>query len=292
MSIILITLVVSFILAFSLGIGLGFFRERFKVVRDPKIERIREALPGANCGACGFPGCDAYAEAVGKEETTPDRCSVGGTATAKALAEILGISIEAEDKVVVLMCQGTKDRAPEKGEYVGIKTCAAVKLSAGGTKLCAWGCYGFGDCERACPFDAIHVGGDGIPHVDYEKCTGCGKCVTACPQKVLSLVPRNRTGSVPLCSNRNPIKAMVRKTCSVGCFKCELCVRSCPEKAIQMVNGLPVVDYTKCKSHAVCVAKCPTHVFKLLEKGVFTEGEEMPSVEEAVLSGTVSKDTK
>lgn len=292
MSIIFVTLAVSFILAFILGIGLGFFREKFNVPRDKKTEQIRAALPGANCGACGFPGCDAYAEAVGKEETTPDRCSVGGTATAKALAEILGVTIEAEDKVVVLMCQGTKDRAPEKAEYVGIKTCAAVKLSAGGIKLCAWGCYGFGDCERACPFDAIHVGGDGIPHVDYEKCTGCGKCVTACPQKVLSLVPRNRTGSIPLCSNRNPIKAMVRKTCSVGCFKCELCVRSCPEKAIHMENGLPVVDYTKCKSHAVCVAKCPTHVFKLLEKGVFTEGEEMPSGEEPVLSETASKDTR
>ena len=282
MTIILITLVVSVLLAFVIGTGLGFFKEKFRVNRDPKIDRIREALPGANCGACGYPGCDAYAEAVGIEETTPDKCTVGGSSVAKSLAEILGISIAAEDKVAVLMCQGTKERAPEKGRYVGIKTCGAAKLSAGGTKLCAWGCYGFGDCERSCPFDAIHVWEDGIPHVDYGKCTGCGKCVLACPQKILSLIPKTRVGSVPLCSNRNVIKAMVRKTCTVGCFKCEICVKNCPEKAIHMENGLPVVDYSICKSHGVCVIKCPSHVFKLYENGVFVPETKVEAAKEPV----------
>ncbi len=272
MSIILITLAVSVLLAFVLGLGLGFFREKFRVDRDPIIDRIREVLPGANCGACGYPGCDAYAEAVGLEETTPDRCTVGGSAVARSLADILGIVVSAEDKVAVLMCQGTRERAPEKGRYVGIRTCAAAKLSAGGTKLCAWGCYGFGDCERVCPFDAIHVGPDGIPHVDYDKCTGCGKCIAACPQKILSLIPRNRVGAIALCSNRNVIKAMVRKTCAVGCFKCEICVRNCPEKAIRMEDGLPVVDYALCTSCNTCVEKCPTNVFKLYERDVFPLG--------------------
>ncbi len=276
MSIILITLAVSAILAFAIGLGLGFFREKFKVERDPKVDRIRAALPGANCGACGFPGCDAYADAVFKGEAAPDKCTSGGKKTAEELALILGVTVDAEDKVAVLMCQGTRDKAPEKGEYVGIRTCAAAKLSAGGTKLCAWGCLGFGDCECACPFDAIHVGPDGIPHVDYEKCTGCGQCVKACPQRILTLVPKSRKGAVALCSNRNVIKAMVRKTCTVGCFKCELCVKSCPQKAIRMENGTPVVDYSLCDSCNVCVEKCPDKVFKLLERGVFVAIEPAP----------------
>ena len=270
MSIIIITLVVSVVLAFAIGLGLGFFQEKFKVERDPKIDKIKAALPGANCGACGFPGCDAYANAVFKGED-PSKCTSGGKKTAEDLAAILGVAVTVVDKVAVLLCQGTRERAPEKGDYVGIKTCTAAKLSAGGTKLCAWGCLSYGDCESVCAFDAIHVRPDGIPHVDFDNCTGCGQCVKACPQKILTLVPKDRKGAVALCSNRNVIKAMVRKTCSVGCFKCELCVKSCPQKAIKMENGTPVVDYSLCDSCNVCVEKCPSKVFKLLEKGVFDE---------------------
>ena len=131
MSIIIITLVVSVILAFGIGLGLGFFQEKFKVDRDPKIDQIRAALPGANCGACGFPGCDAYANAVFKGED-PGKCTSGGKKTAEDLAAILGVTVSVEDKIAVLLCQGTKDRAPAKGEYVGIKTCGAAKLSAAG----------------------------------------------------------------------------------------------------------------------------------------------------------------
>jgi Na+-translocating ferredoxin:NAD+ oxidoreductase RNF subunit RnfB len=264
MSIILITLSVSAVLAFLIGIGLGFFQEKFKVERDPKIDQIRAALPGANCGACGFPGCDAYAEAVCGGHAAADKCAVGGSAAAKTLADILGIAVSAEDKIAILLCQGTREKAPEKGRYVGIRSCGAAKISAGGIKLCAWGCYGYGDCERICPFDAIHVGEDGIPHVDPQKCTGCGKCAGACPQKTLSLVPRSRQGSIPLCSNRNVIKAMVRKTCSIGCFKCELCVKNCPSQAIRFENNLPIVDYGLCTSCNTCVTKCPTKVLNLL----------------------------
>jgi Na+-translocating ferredoxin:NAD+ oxidoreductase RNF subunit RnfB len=266
MSIILVTLIVSLALAFIIGTGLGFFQQKFRVERDPKIDQIREALPGANCGACGFPGCDSYAEAVAVSGEAPNKCSVGGSRVALILAEILGVSVSAEDQVAVLMCQGAADKAPKKGRYVGIPSCIAAKISAGGTKLCTWGCYGYGDCESACPFDAIHVGEDGLPRIDDKKCTGCGKCASACPQKIIALFPREQQRVLPLCSNRNVIKAMIRRTCTVGCFKCELCVKNCPAKAIHFENQLPVVDYSLCTSCSICVTKCPAKAFGLIRR--------------------------
>jgi Na+-translocating ferredoxin:NAD+ oxidoreductase RNF subunit RnfB len=258
-------LIVSAVLAFIIGVGLGFFQEKFKVERDPRIDRIRAALPGANCGACGFPGCDSYAEAVAGGEA-PNKCSVGGSKTAIVLAEILGVSVSAEDMTAVLMCQGTLEKAPKKGHYVGIPSCAAAKISAGGTKLCAWGCLGYGDCAAACAFGALSVGQDGLPRIDEAKCTGCGKCAAACPQRIIALLPRKRQRVLPLCSNRNVIKAMVRKTCIAGCFKCELCVKNCSAQAIRLENQIPVVDYSKCTSCNTCVTKCPSKAFSLIRK--------------------------
>jgi Na+-translocating ferredoxin:NAD+ oxidoreductase subunit B len=278
-SIVLITAIFAVVLAFALGVSLGFFREFFKVERDPMIDKVRAALPGANCGACGFPGCDGYATAVAGRTTEVTRCSVGGKATAEALASLMGVTAVAEDIVAVLACQGSKDHAPLKGEYVGVKTCRAAKLSAGGTKLCAWGCLGYGDCTLVCQFDALHMGDDGLPHVDYDKCTGCGKCIAECPQMILKRVTKQRVGSMVVCSNRNTVKAMVMKTCKVGCIKCEICVKNCPEKCITMVNGIPVTDYAKCTSCGVCVQKCPTKVYKMLEYDVIvgkTIGQKRP----------------
>ena len=266
MSIIVVTLIVSAALAFIIGVGLGFFQQKFKVERDPRIDQIREALPGANCGACGFPGCDAYAEAVAGGGEEPNKCTVGGSKTAIVLAEILGVSVSAEDLTAVLMCQGTLDKAPKKGHYVGIPSCTAAKLSAGGTKLCSWGCLGYGDCATVCAFDAIRIDKDGLPRIDEKKCTGCGTCAAACPQRIIALLPRRRQRVLPLCSNRNTVRAMVRKTCTIGCFKCELCVKNCASKAIRMEKQLPVVDYSLCTSCNTCVTKCPTKAFCLLRK--------------------------
>jgi ferredoxin len=189
-------------------------------------------------------------------------------ACASALAAIMGVNAQGEDVVAVLACQGTKQHAPLKGEYIGVRTCRGAKISAGGTKLCAWGCMGYGDCVAVCQFDALHMEDDGLPHVDFDKCTGCGKCIAECPQQILQKVPKDRIGSIVVCSNHNPLKAMVMKTCKVGCIKCEICVKNCPEKCISMVNGIPIVDYAKCTSCGVCVAKCPTKVFKMLQYDV------------------------
>jgi len=289
MSIVLITAGFAVVLSMALGIALGFFQDFFHVDTDPLAGQVRAALPGANCGACGFPGCDGYAAAVASRSTEVTRCSPGGKTVAAALGAIMGVSASAEDIVPVLACQGTRDKAPLKGDYVGVQSCRAAKIAVGGTKLCAWGCLGFGDCVAACQFDAIHMQDDGLPHVDYDKCVGCGLCIAACPQGILLKVPKDRIGSVVVCSNHNPIKANVMKTCKVGCIKCEICVKNCPEQCITMVNGIPQVDYAKCTSCGVCVAKCPTKVFKMLEMDIVvgeTVGKRRPMVIEATVEAT------
>lgn len=279
---ILLTIGFSALLAFIIGIALAFFNEKFKVERDPKIDEVRAALPGANCGGCGFPGCDGYAEAVGTGRAATNKCTAGGAATADAVSKIMGVSANAaEDKVAVLLCQGTKEKTASKGDYNGIPTCRAAKLSTGSVKTCSYGCQGLGDCTLVCKFDALEMGEDGLPHVNYENCTGCGLCVEECPQKILTLVPRARVGSIVLCSNRTTLKASVIKTCKVGCIKCELCVKSCPEGAITMVNGIPVTDYAKCTSCGVCVEKCPTKCYKLLETDVLGTKKMVPVMEGA-----------
>lgn len=268
MTIILITLGFSALLAFALGLALGVFKNIFHVEQDPRVTQVRDALPGVNCGGCGYPGCDGYAAAVAAGAAPVDKCAPGGKSVVEILAGIMGVTASSEEVVAVLRCQGTREKASLKGNYVGIPTCRAAKLSAGGTKTCSWGCMGYGDCTLVCKFDALHMDDDGLPRVDYENCTGCGMCVVECPQGLFALVPRDRKGSVVLCQNRAVVKPSVAKACKIGCIKCEICVKNCPEKCITMENGIPVTDYSKCTSCGVCVTKCPTKCYILLEDGV------------------------
>ena len=265
MKILLATLAVSLGLAALLGFLLGFFKKIFHVESDPCEALVREALPGTNCGACGFAGCDALAAAVIRGDAPVDGCTSGGAEVAKKVAEIMGVTSEAVTRVVVLRCQGTLEHCKPKADYIGVKTCKAAKIAVNGTKQCDFGCIGFGDCEVACPFHAIHVAPDGIPHVDYAKCTGCGLCVAACPNLLLELVPRDRTGAIALCSNRDTKKAQVIKDCKIGCIKCLKCERVCPKECIKVINGIPVVDYDVCDSCGECVRACPTKVLALVE---------------------------
>ncbi len=280
LNIILITLGFSVVLAFLIGIALGFFQQKFKVEQDPRIDAVRAVLPGANCGGCGFPGCDGYAAAAATGKAPPNKCAAGGAATAAAVAKVLGVEAKAEDVVSVLLCGGTCEKAVKRGNYVGIASCHAAKVSAGSVKVCAYGCQGYGDCTLVCKFDALHMGDDGLPHVDYRKCTGCGLCAAECPQKLFAMVPRARKGSIVLCSNRTTAKASVMKACKAGCIKCENCVRNCPEKCIAMVNGIPVTDYAKCTSCGTCVQKCPTKAYKLLEVDVMGQKKKVPVLAE------------
>ncbi len=266
MRIIIATAVVALILSFLLGLLLGLFKKIFEVKVDPKVAEIREALSGANCGGCGYAGCDAYAQAVAAGTAPANGCTAGGAATTALIAKILGIeATDAAKKVTFLACKGTEDCAKRKGIYNGVQTCNAAQMSINGTKVCSFGCIGLGDCVEVCPFDALKMGKDGIPVVDHEKCTGCGKCVSKCPKKLFSLVDSTTKGSIAQCSNRSDNKPQIKKDCSVGCFKCGLCAKKCPEQCIQLINGIPQVDYTKCTSCKECINACPDHVLTLLQ---------------------------
>lgn len=264
--IILVTLGFSALLAFFLGAALGMFRDLFAIERNPMIDKVKAALPGVNCGACGYSGCEAYAMAIVERGAKVTLCTSGGAKSAAEVGALMGVKADAKDMVAVLRCQGTRDKAALKGEYSGARTCRASKISTGGIKLCPWGCMGFGDCVAVCSFDALGMGKDGLPVIDYSKCTGCGMCSRECPQDLFVIVKKERAGSVALCSNRAQVKQTVGKACKAGCIKCELCVKACPKSAIKMDRGLPIVDYELCDSCGICVQKCPTKVLSLLEE--------------------------
>jgi Na+-translocating ferredoxin:NAD+ oxidoreductase RNF subunit RnfB len=265
MNIILSTAIFAAVLAAILGILLGIFRRVFNVTTDVLVSLIRETLPGANCGACGFPGCDGFAEAVASHEAAPGKCTVSDAESTKKRASIVGGSADIKPVVAVTACHGTNEAAAQKGIYTGLQSCRGAKIGSGGTKLCSWGCMGFGDCVKVCKFDALSMGANGIPVIDDDKCKGCKLCVSECPQGIIRLIPQGQKGVFAFCNNRNAIKPMVRKTCKAGCSKCGICVKKCPSEAIVLENGIPRIDYSKCDSCGACVESCPQKVMLLLE---------------------------
>lgn len=265
MNIIVSTLLVSLVLAFLLGLLLGVFKKVFHVEVDQTVSDIRDALPGANCGGCGFPGCDGLAAAIAAGDAPVTACTAGGPSVAAAVGKIMGVSASADRKVSVLLCRGSREKTSDKAVYVGVKTCRGAKLSVYGTKLCDYGCIGFGDCEAACPFGAVKISENGLPEIDFGKCTGCGVCVSACPQKILSLVSTSSKGALLLCSCHNQNKPRLLKDCKAACIKCGKCSRQCHTHAISMDSGLPVVDYSLCDSCGECVKGCPTGALSLIE---------------------------
>jgi Na+-translocating ferredoxin:NAD+ oxidoreductase RNF subunit RnfB len=271
MTIIIITAVFALVLAFVIGAALGFFRDFFAVPRDPLADTIREVLSGANCGACGFPGCDSYAAAIAAGKAGINSCTVGGSAVTEKLARITGqVGETIQQTVAVLACRGGNLHAPRKGIYTGLTTCRGAKLATGSTKLCAWGCLGFGDCVSVCTFGALTLDREkGLPVIDYAKCTGCRMCMTECPQGLLRGVSKDQKGAIILCANRNPNRQGVIKTCKIACIKCGQCVKNCPYQCIDLSSNVPVVDLSKCNSCGTCVEKCPTKVFKIIEKDIF-----------------------
>lgn len=254
--------IVSAILSLGgLGLLLGGFLalayRKLGVKLDPRQKAILDALPGANCGACGFPGCESYAEMVAAGKAEPDLCPVGGGEVAQKIGEILGVEVEAKEPIVaVCLCAGGVDQVGEKYTYLGLGDCRAACLLAEGNKACRFGCIGLDTCEEACPFGAIKMNESKLPIIDEEKCTGCGICVDICPKGLFQLIPRPQKVYIA-CSSRDPGK-VVRKICEVGCVACGVCVKSCPYDAITMEHNLAVIDYSKCENCGICVYKCPT----------------------------------
>lgn len=238
------------------GILLGYANSKFKVEVDDRIPKVRECLPGANCGGCGFAGCDAYAEAMVNGTAPTNKCNPGGADAALKISEILGVKTEiSEPMVAFVRCKGTPDVAREKYNYVGILDCnSAMVAPGGGSKSCKYGCLGYGSCVKACEFDAISVV-NGVALVDEEKCVSCGACIATCPKSIIHLVPKKSKVRIN-CNNKNKGKAVI-DTCDVGCIGCGICEKSCPKGAIEMVNNIPIFDYDKCVSCGICSNKCP-----------------------------------
>lgn len=258
MSSIITAVLVVGVIGLIFGILLALAAVIFKVEVDERIEKIEEILPGANCGACGFAGCSAYAHAVVEGGAAVDCCSVGGGNVAQQIGGIMGKAVGAGTKKVArVLCGGDCDKSKEKYEYYGVLDCNAANKLAGGPKACSSGCLGFGTCVNACKFDAIHIV-DGIAVVDEEKCTACGMCKKVCPKGIIELMPKDKTVFVA-CKNHQPGKN-VNAVCAAGCIACKICEKNCPFEAITINDNLAEIDYEKCKSCGICVNKCPKQV--------------------------------
>jgi len=235
------------------------------VAVDERIVKIQDALPGTNCGACGFPGCSGYAAALIEDSTTKSNlCPPGGAEAIAKISAVLGLGLESESlaavsKTAVVHCGGDADARVVKMAYKGIKTCYAAANVFCGESACAYGCIGYGDCITACPVDAVCLE-NGLARVNVN-CIGCGLCVNVCPTKIISI---NNSGLKPViaCSNIEKAAA-VRKKCTKCCIGCSKCVRECPEKAIVMENNLAKIDYEKCSNCKHCIETCPTKCIQL-----------------------------
>ncbi|MDO8915696.1 MAG: RnfABCDGE type electron transport complex subunit B [Coriobacteriia bacterium] len=241
------------------AILLGTAAQKFHVDVDPKVQRVLDALPGANCGACGNPSCFGAAEGIAEGRLPVTTCIAGGQEVADAIAEAMGQDACAVAAVTSCRHCGGGTNAKLAYAYGGVRSCNAASKLAGGSLLCPYGCLGYGDCVRACPFDAMSLDERGLPIVDLVKCTGCGICVTECPRgksgNLLELIPVTGTVAVR-CSSRDKIKAR-RDSCTMSCIACKKCEKACPSDAIHVIDMLAVVDYEKCTACLSCVAVCP-----------------------------------
>ena len=261
MTMILATILVLAAVGLLVGLMLVSAGNAFAVETDPKAVAVRECLPGNNCGGCGFAGCDALAEAIAKGEAPVNGCPVGGAAVAEKISSVMGVDAEAAEKrTAFVKCAGTCDAARQNANYIGVMTCeAASQMPGKGVKACQNGCLGYGECVKACKFDAIHIV-DGIAKVDRSKCVGCGRCVAACPQKLIELVPDRCVWAVRCSSPQKG--ALVKQQCSAGCIGCMLCTKFCEAGAITVQNNLAKIDYEKCTACGKCAEKCPAKVIQ------------------------------
>lgn len=257
------------------GIGLvasatlGLASKKFAVEVDPREEALLEALPGANCGACGEPGCSGYAKGVAEGRLPANLCTPGGSETMQAIADILGIeAVATTPQVAVVLCQGDNDKATSKYIYLGLQDCNAAQKLADGPKTCPGGCLGLGSCAAACPFAAIEMTPNGLAVIDRDKCTGCEKCVSVCPRKVIVMAPKSATVHV-LCNSHDK-GAAVRKYCQIGCIGCNICKKTAPE-AYLIENFLARVDYEHAEDAAPAIGKCPMKCIRDFTSG-YPEG--------------------
>lgn len=245
------------VFTFALATILIVANRRLYVFEDPRIDTVEEMLPHANCGACGYPGCRPFAESLVNGGAQPANCTVSSPDGHKAIADVLGVDVGSQIKLVArLACAGGDNVAKMRAQYKGYSSCISAAEVSGGGKACSWGCLGLEDCERVCTFDAIHMNEHGIPVVDNDKCTACGDCVEVCPKMLFSLQPTTRSLWVP-CKNKEHGDSVLA-ACAVACTACERCVKDAPPGLMSMHNNLPVIDYSRNHRTRVPIERCPT----------------------------------
>lgn len=262
-------------IAILTGLGLLFATilaisyKKLKVYEDPRIDKVEDMLPKANCGACGVPGCRAFAEMVVANTINPGKCTVSSTEGIERIASFMGIVANMEEKVVArLLCAGGKNEAHSLAEYKGgLSTCRGEAVVAGGPKQCSWGCLGLADCERVCDFDAINMNENGLPLVDIVKCTACGDCVDICPKELFVLMPVGQKLIVQCKSLLEGDEAENR--CSVACTACGKCVADAAPGLIAIKNNLAVINYEfNDLASADAVRRCSTDAIVWLENSI------------------------
>lgn len=253
---ILIATAVVGIVGIFVGLFLGVAGIKFKVKVDEKEEAVLAALPGNNCGGCGYAGCSGLAAAIAKGEAEVNACPVGGAQVGTRIAEIMGVEAKSTKRqVAYVACQGDCEKAKKDYDYYGIDDCRMMSfVPGGGPKSCNSGCLGFGTCAKLCPFDAIHVV-NGVAVVDKEKCKACGKCIAVCPKHLITMIPY-QSETVVACSSKEK-GPITMKACTVGCIGCGICVKNCPNQAVTVTDFHAVIDQSKCTGCGVCVEKCP-----------------------------------
>ena len=268
------TIAVGFLLGLAcvLAAGLAIANARLKVFEDPRIEEVQSMLPNNNCGACGMPGCRAFAEKVVEGAIQPAACTVGGPDTASAVASLLGIDAgQAVKRTARLLCAGGTNVAAQMAEYRGHPSCRSAAAVSGGGKACRYGCLGYGDCFDVCDFDAIRMSPTGLPIVDAEKCTACGDCIDICPKNVLELYPVDQRLIVQ-CKSELEGDDML-EMCRVGCTACKRCVADAAENLLKMRNNLPVLNRDLLYTQSVeATRRCPTNAIVWLEDTRFQTG--------------------
>lgn len=245
------------------GVGLAIASKKLAVQVDPKLDQVQHLLPGANCGACGNPGCFGFAENLLAGKSTLESCRVCSEEVKTKIAGIMGLALEKQTKkIAILHCNGGK-RVKDKYLYDGVNDCINANLVLGGQKSCVFACLGFGTCVKACPFGAISMSEEALPVVDKVKCRSCNRCVLVCPKKLFSLI--SVTYPVYVSCSSHDFGKDVKNVCAVGCIACKLCERACKFDAIHVIDNLAVIDYHKCTSCKECVKVCPAKTIRIRE---------------------------
>ncbi|MEG2858697.1 MAG: RnfABCDGE type electron transport complex subunit B [Clostridia bacterium] len=249
-------------LGLAFGALLSLAGKLFQVEIDPRVEAVRQCLAGANCGACGFPGCDACAEAIVKGEAAPNCCAPAGVSGAQAIGKVMGVdAVQVTPMIARVLCNGTIGVANDRYTYDGYTSCRVAAGIAGGPKECRFACIGLGDCIEHCAFGAISIRG-GIARIDEKRCMACGACVGACPRSVIQMLPIS-SNVIVQCRNTDPAKK-ARDACMRACIGCGRCVKACKVGAIEVVDGVAKIDYTKCTLCGDCAQICPCKCIKVI----------------------------